>query len=87
MIEETIFNHHNAKGATVSDVDTMQIFDDVMIVNTAEGWIEIIDPPLRVDHEDKIVVQRIHFRAIHAIRGGDIYPRLFHCYGRLPDAR
>ncbi|WP_313233997.1 hypothetical protein [Delftia acidovorans] len=79
-----LYNHMNARGADVYDMDARQKLAKVVEVNTRAGWIKVLREPALVDPRGKsLVCDRIRFRSIYAIRGLESQPCLFHCYGRL----
>lgn len=78
-----IYTHNNAMpGARVYDVDANAEIGKVMAVNTRAGWVKVIDKPLRPNEHGQAVTRRIRFGSIHAIKGLEPLPCLFHCYGR-----
>lgn len=79
-----LYNHNNARGAKVIDVDTGKEFAKVTEVNTRAGWIKVAHDPMRFDAQGRTIGERIRFRSIYAIQGRECMPCLFHCYGRLP---
>lgn len=78
-----IYDSSNARGAPVFDVDTKERLNRVLAINPSAGWVLVVDEPLRVTAHDQVASKRIRFRSIHAIRGLEREPSLFHCYGRL----
>jgi len=77
-----LYNHANALGALVYDVDSRQRIDWVLEINTRAGWIKVCDNPPKLDAQGRIAGERIRFRSIYAIQGAEPRPCLFHCYGR-----
>lgn len=67
----------------VYDVDTKEEIRDVMEINTSAGWIKVVERPIRATSHHHIASKRIRFDAIHAIKGAEPAPCLFHCYGRF----
>lgn len=83
MIPSMIYNHHNAQGADVYNVDTKEKIGSVMEVHLARREVTCALQPPRVDHYGALETQKIKFRSIYPIFGGGLYLVLFHCYGRL----
>jgi len=78
-----IYTHHNARGATVYDVDTLEKIGRVREVDTETGEVVCHHEPIRVNHRgDDVETFTIRFTSIHPIFGGGQVPCLFHCYGR-----
>lgn len=78
-----LYNHENARGATVHDVDTGERMERVSEVDTKNGWIKVGFKPHRLTPDGQVLTQRIRFRSIYPIWGGQSMPVMFHCYGRL----
>lgn len=79
-----LYNHLNARGAAVYDVDAKDKLEEVVEVNTRAGWVKVMRQPLLVDPSGTgFVCDRIRFRSIYAIQGQEQAPCLFHCYGRM----
>ncbi len=76
-----IFNSSNCLGATVYDVETMQKLGQVMSVDIDRAEVVRLHEPIRVVG-DEIATYTERYRAIHPIYGGNLWPQLFHCYGR-----
>ena len=78
-----LYNHMNARGAGVYDVDTLEKLNHVVEVKTRAAWVKVLRQPTLIDPSGKgLVSDRIRYRSIHAIRGDEAMPCLFHCYGR-----
>ena len=77
-----IFNSENAAGALVMNVDTKQRIDRVLMVNTKTGAVVVGKDPYRLNHKGKIDRETIYFDSIYPIKGLEVFPCLFHCYGR-----
>ena len=78
-----IYDHTNAAGAPVHDMDANSELRYVMAINPQAGWVLVAEHPLRPNAYGHFAVRRIRFRAIHPIHGEELAPCLFHCYGRL----
>ena len=78
-----LYTNHNARGATVTDVDRKEKLLQVMMVDTERGEVECAFKPIRVNHLGEVDTFKVRFRTISPIFGGSPYPCLFHCYGRL----
>lgn len=82
-----LYTSHNARGASVTDVEAGRRIDRVMSVNTDTGEVECYHYPYRIKPgTDQVETYTERFRTIHAIhtiRGLERKPVLFHCYGRL----
>lgn len=75
--------HNSARGASVFDVDSKEKIDHVMEVDTCSGELLCVSMPLRVNASgDGVETRTVKFRSIYPIYGGNIFPGLFHCYGR-----
>lgn len=77
-----LYNHHNANGATVVDVERRETLCRVLEVNTRAGWVKVSHHHVRLDAQGRVAGERIHFGAVHPIQGLEDRPCLFHCYGR-----
>lgn len=77
-----IYSHHNARDATIYDVDTMEKLGSVIEINLARREVTRALRPLRVNHHGEVETETAKFRSIYPIFGGGLYPVLFHCYGR-----
>lgn len=66
----------------VYDVDTGAEIKEVLEVNVKQGWLRVVDQPLRATEHKHIASRRIRFDSIYAIKGLEPHPCLFHCYGR-----
>lgn len=79
-----LYTHENvALPCRVFDVDTKEEIKHVAEVNPKAGWLKVHEHPLRLDGHGQVASKRIRFRSIHAIKGLEGAPCLFHCYGRL----
>lgn len=78
-----LYNHENAAGATVVDMDSGKVLSKVLEVNTRAGWVKAHHYPLRLDAQGRVAGERIRFGSIYAIQGLESMPCLFHCYERL----
>jgi hypothetical protein len=80
----TVYNSRNvARNTRVYDVDTKQEVRQVLSIDTDHNVVECAHDPLEVTASGDIATFEATFRAIHAIRGTDALPSLFHCYGRV----
>lgn len=80
----TVYIFRNVAPQTkVYDVDTKQEVRQVMMIDTDRNVLECAHYPLEVTASGDFATFEIKFRAIHAIRGTDALPGLFHCYGRI----
>ncbi|WP_053842942.1 hypothetical protein [Paracidovorax avenae] len=78
-----LYNHSNVMPRTaIYDMDANERIDLVLEINTQAGWVKVASDPPQADTKGRIVGKRIHFRSVHAIRGDEPAPCLFHCYGR-----
>lgn len=77
-----IYTADNAYGATVYDVNRKEKLLHVMSVNDSAGWVLVAEQPVCATAHRHIASRRIRFDAIHAIKGSEPRPVLFHCYGR-----
>jgi hypothetical protein len=77
-----LYNGHNAVGATVYDVNTKAKLWQVVSVDTDKGEVVRHHEPIRVEGNE-IATYTERYRSIHAIRGHEPRPVLFHCYDRL----
>jgi len=77
-----LYNHENAAGATVVDMDSGKVLSKVLEVNTRAGWVKAHRNPLGLDAQGRVAGERIRFGSIYAIQGLESMPCLFHCYGR-----
>lgn len=78
-----IYDPGNVMPSTrVYDVDANAEIGKVMEVNTQAGWIKVVDEPVRANRHDHLVTRRIRFERIYPIKGLEVFPCLFHCYGR-----
>lgn len=78
-----IYDHSNVMHKTrVYDVDTKEVLGHVIEINTRAGWVKVAEDPIRVNPHQHLASKRIHFDSIHAIKGAEPLPCLFHCYGR-----
>jgi hypothetical protein len=68
--------------ALVYDVDTVRRVDYVMSVDTDAGEVVRAHYPLRLVG-DEVSTYTERYRTVHPIFGGQPFPQLFHCYGRL----
>lgn len=80
-----LYTHANTTNAKVFDVDTKEEFRKVIEVCPDEGWITVhkMHGIEFVTDGELFVTERIYFRSIHAIKGKERIPCLFHCYGRV----
>lgn len=78
-----LYNHENAAGAMVVDMDSGKVLSKVLEVNTRAGWVKVYHKPLRLDAQGRVAGKRIRFDSIYAIQGLETLLCLFHCYGRL----
>lgn len=76
-----IFDHKNANGARVWDIDTKSELRQVMSINTQTGEVVCAEMPLRV-FADEVATFAVRYRTISPIYGGMPKPCLFHCYGK-----
>lgn len=80
----TVYNSRNvAPGTNVYEVETKQKILQVLSIDTDRNVVECAHDPLEVIASGDIATFEIKFRAIHAIRGTNALPGLFHCYGRI----
>ena len=79
-----IYDHNNAVGASVYDVDTGEVIRHVMLIDMDKLEVVQASQPLRVNLlGNAIETESIRFRSIYPIFGGQWRPQLFHCYGRV----
>ena len=78
-----LYTHANTKKAKVFDVDSKEEFHRVTEVSTSQGWLKVSRFPYEFDRKGNIICDKIRFNSIHAIRGRESAPCLFHCYGRI----
>ena len=79
-----LYDHSNAQGALVYDMDSGQQIKCVESVDTEQSCVTVFSQPIRIAEDgDTIVTEAMRFRAVHAIQGMELRPVLFHCYGRL----
>lgn len=76
-----IFDHENANGASVWDIDTKSELRQVMSINTQTGEVVCAEMPLRVS-ANEVATFTVRYRTISPIYGGMPKPCLFHCYGK-----
>jgi hypothetical protein len=78
----TVYNSRNSAGGTVVyNVDTKEKISQVLSIDTDRNVVECAHYPIEVTASGHIATFEMKFRAIHAIRGADALPGLFHCYG------
>lgn len=75
-------SRNSAPGCSVYDVDAKERIDQVVAINAKAGWVQVAEQPLRVTAHDHIATRRIRFASIYPIKGLEVFPCLFHCYGR-----
>lgn len=78
-----LYDHRNASGAAVYDVEALAQLHEVVEIDTDAGTVEFFVRPLRVNSHEMLETFKVKFRAIYPIFGGARDPLLFHCYGRL----
>lgn len=78
-----LYTHANTTKAKVFDVDTKEEFRRVLEVCTDEGWIKVHKRDGLKLYVEEIATEKIRFQSIHAIKGLESKPCLFHCYGRI----
>ena len=75
-----IYDHTNAAGVLVHDMDAGEQIRRVMAINPQAGWVLVAELPVRATAYGHVASRRIRFRSIHFIQGDE---QAFHCYGRL----
>ena len=79
-----IYTARNSIAARVYDVDTKQELKQVVQIDDEAGVVVVAHDPIRVNAAgNEVDTFEAKYRAIHAIRGVDPLPCLFHCYGRV----
>lgn len=76
------FNHLNARGATVHDVESGELIGRVTEIDTKNGWLKTMPEPIRLTPQGEPMTERIRYRSIYPIWAGQARPVMFHCYGR-----
>lgn len=80
-----LYDHTNAHGATVHDIEAAEQIRKVNSVDTDVGIVTAFHWPLRRTTEgDELETYEVRFATIYPIYGGGKRPCLFHCYGRMP---
>lgn len=80
-----IYTANNCQpGTTVFDVEGRETLRHVLSVDTRAGVVTCAHQPIRAKPGDaeEIDTFDVRFRSIYPIRGCDLWPWLFHCYGR-----
>lgn len=78
-----IYTPRNVSGNTkVYDMDRREQLQLVTSIDTQNGEVHCCHKPLQVI-DDEVVTFMLKFRSVYAIFGGEPWPVLFHCYGRL----
>ncbi len=80
-----IYTSRNCQpGTSVRDVEGRETLSRVVSVDTVAGVVTCAHDPIRVTPGpiQEIETFTVRFRSIYPIRGCDLWPRLFHCYGR-----
>lgn len=77
-----LYTHMNTRRAKVVDMDSLSEIRQVLEINTKAGWVKVAQQPFTLDPQGRIASERIRFRSIYPIRGRELLPVLFHCYGR-----
>lgn len=78
-----IYTHHNARSATVHEVEARRRIDHVLRVDTEAGEVVRVHQPARPNHRGEIDTYTERFRSIYPIFADSPTPLLFHCYGRI----
>lgn len=79
-----LYNHTNARGATVHDIEAAEKIYGVKNVDTDAGIVTAFHWPVRRSAgSDELETYELRFATIHPIYGGGKRPCLFHCYGRI----
>lgn len=79
----TIWNYKNAPRARVFEVETKtEITQVVQVDDFDEMALLVYQQPLRIEG-DEIATEIIRFRSIYPIFGGEQWPQLFLCFGRI----
>ena len=68
--------------AEVWDVDRVELLSEIVEIDTNRNTLAYAYKPLRLDGGD-VATYEVAYRKIHAIYGGNPWPVLFHCYGRI----
>lgn len=69
-------------GTRVYDMDNNAEIGKVLEVNTQAGWIKVVEGPARANRHGHLATRRIRFDRIYPIKGLEVFPCMFHCYGR-----
>ena len=79
-----LYDHTNAHGATVHDIEAAEKIQKVNSVDTDAGIVTAFHWPLRrTAGGDEMETYEVRFATIHPIYGGGKRPCMFHCYGRV----
>ena len=83
-----IYDRSNVEpGCAVVEVDTKEQIPFVLSVDTDRNVLVRSANPVEVAFGGEILTFETKYRAIHAIRGRDFLPSLFHCYGRITNGQ
>ena len=78
-----IYNHVNATGARVYDVEALEELKAVLSIDTDTGDVVCASQPVRLNAAGNAVEAfAVKFDTIYPIQGMEPRPALFHCYGR-----